>query len=84
MNEHRLKIANKIQGEIEVIESFLWSAERVWTGKLIKRTSKYIFKSSPFGWLDESELFLKTELKNKLLDVLREELAELKDQLQKV
>lgn len=84
MNTDDLRRANAIQREIKRIEGFLFYAERVWTGKIIKMDTKYIFKSNAYGALKSKELELNTELKDKMLEVLREYLRELKAELDKI
>lgn len=84
MNEIELGKANKLQKEIHELESFIRSAEQVWTGKLVKRTYKYIFRSSAYGIYNEKDYFMNTEIKNKVLDVLREHLTELKRKLEEL
>lgn len=81
MTDKQLERANSIHKEIKKIESFLFTAEKVWTGKLIKETSRYIIKSNGYGALNSTEYELDTVLKNKMLDVLRNELSELKKEL---
>lgn len=57
-----LKIAIEIQKEIKELENFIFSAERVWTGKIVKRTSNFIFKSGGYGFLREEEYNMNTEM----------------------
>ncbi|MDN4069955.1 hypothetical protein QYF50_18800 [Paenibacillus vini] len=80
----KLNQTNKLNDEIKRLESFLRTAEKVWTGKIIKRTSTFIIKSNPYGAFDEAEYKLDTKTKNKMLDVLRENLADMKNQLKKI
>lgn len=84
MTDAELEKAVRLRDEIRHLESFISSAERVWTGKVIKRTSKYIIKSNPYGALDEAVYVLDTRMKNKVLDVLRNELSDLKTQLSEI
>jgi len=79
MRVNDLEKANKLREEIKKIDYFIWMASRVWTGKLIKKTQKYIFKSISYGTVESAELELNTELKNKLIDVIQE----YKDELDK-
>jgi hypothetical protein len=81
MTEKDLQLANNIQREIKNIEHFIWKAEKVWTGKLIQRVPILTFKSTPYGIFESSEFDLSTELKNKVLNVLRKELEILKEKL---
>lgn len=81
MTDKQLSRANKIKKEIKRIEDFMFYAERVWTGKIIKETSRYIFKSSGYGALNSAEYELDTETKNEVLEVLRNKLKRLKNEL---
>lgn len=47
MTDEQLARANELKNEIRELETFVNTAEKVWTGKIIKRVSKYIFKSNP-------------------------------------
>lgn len=79
-NEDLIK-ANKIKKEIHELDLFIYSAEHVWTGKIIKRDTKYIFKANSYGAMDSAEYHMNTGMKDKVLNVLREHLQELKNQL---
>ena len=67
---------------VKELEFFIWKAESVWMGKIIKKECKYIFKSNSYGVIDSSEFNMNTEIKNKVLDVLKEYLVELKEKLE--
>lgn len=84
MTNEQLIEANKIKKEIDELETFIFKAESVWTGKIIKRDTKYIFKSNAYGVIESSEFNMNTDIKNKVLDVLREYLKELKKQLENI
>ena len=84
MTDKDLIKANRLKEEIRELESFIWSAEKVWTGKIIKRDTKYIFKSSSYGAIDSEEFNMNTKIKNKVLEVLREHLKDLKQQLENI
>jgi len=84
MTDEQLARANKVKSEIKRIEDFLFYADRVWTGKIIKETSRYIFKSNGYGALSSAEYELDTETKNELLVVLRNKLTRLKDDLSSI
>lgn len=81
MTNEGLIQANSIKEEIRELDLFIYSAEKVWEGKLTKRTSKYIFKSVAYGVFDEVEYNMNTEMKGKVLNVLRDHLKDLKSQL---
>ena len=84
MTKDQLTKANKIKWEIDKLESFIWSAGRVWTGKIIKEVSRYIFESSAYGTIKSEEYELDTDVKNRVLDVLREKLKELHSELESI
>ena len=84
MKDHELIQANRINKEIRELELFISCSEKVWTGKIIKRTSSFIFKSNDYGAIDSVEFNMNTEIKNKVLDVLREHLKVLKNQLENI
>lgn len=81
MNSEELIRANCLDREIRELESFIYTAQKVWTGKIIKQNRKYIFKSSPYGALHSQEFNMNTTIKNRVLNVLREYLEELKQEL---
>jgi|UPI0006B453D1 hypothetical protein len=82
MTEEELIKANELQKEIQKLEWFIRKARKVWTGKIIKRTSKFIFKSDSYGMFEEEEYEMNTEVKNKVLNVLVEHLKDLRKQLE--
>ncbi len=84
MTDKDLEKANSLKKEIRELESFIRTAGMVWTGKIIKRDTKYIFKSNGYGGIDSAEYNLNTEMKDKVLDVLREHLTNLKKQLEQI
>lgn len=86
MDYKNLTKANELGKRIKELDSFIRVAERVWTGKLIQRELKYIFKSNQYGIYNsqEYEIDMGTEMKNKMLDILREQLQELKLELEKL
>lgn len=84
MTNEDLILGNKIKKEIKELENFIHVAGSVWTGKIIKQTSKYIFKSSPYGVFNSAEYFMDTEIKNKVLDVLKDRLRDLKVKLDSI
>ena len=81
MTSEGLIQANNITKEIRELDLFISYAEKVWKGKLIKQTFKYIFKSVSYGVYDEVEYHMNTEMKGKFLNVLRDHLNDLKIQL---
>ena len=81
MNSDDLNLANRINEEIKELDLFIHSAESVWTGKIIKKDSIYIFKTNPYGAFNSTEFEMNTTIKNRVLSVLREYLKELREQL---
>lgn len=79
MNDNNLKIANNLQKEIKELDYFIWRAEKSWTGKIIKKDEKYIFKANGYGVLEDAYYNLDNEMKNRMLVLLRERLVELKE-----
>lgn len=84
MKDEELIEANKIKKEIDELETFISKAENVWTGKIIKRTASFVFKSNAYGVIDSAEFNMNTEIKNKVLEVLREHLKGLKKRLESI
>jgi hypothetical protein len=84
MTDKELERANYLKKKIQELEDFIWHAERVWTGKIIKRCEKYIFRANGYGAFNDSEYTLSTEMKDRLLEVLKEHLKEMKDELKNI
>jgi hypothetical protein len=84
MTNEELERANYLQEKIKELESFIWHSEHIWTGKIIKRDTKYIFKANDYGCFEDKEFKLNTSMKNRILDVLREHLKEMKDELKNI
>ncbi|SCG82720.1 hypothetical protein DW1_1147 [Proteiniborus sp. DW1] len=84
MTKAELLKANEIRSEIDKLEDFIWQAEKTWTGKIIKQTSRYIFKSNAYGTMESAEYELDNKMKNKVLDLLRERLKELYSELERI
>lgn len=82
MTDEQLEKANYLKKDIRKLESFIWHAERIWTGKIIKRDTKYIFKANGYGCFEDKEYDLSTTMKDKLLDVLRNHLKEMQEELE--
>lgn len=84
MTSTDLERANEINKEIRELESFIFTASRVWEGKLIRQEQRYIFKTISYGAFSSEEYFMNTDIKNKVLDVLRNHLEELKEELRQL
>lgn len=74
--------ASEIKKEIDELEYFIEMAEKVYKGKIIKRDTKYIFSFSLNRTTEEYNM--NTNIKNKVLDVLREHLNDLYKQLEDI
>lgn len=84
MTNENLERANYLKKKIKELDDFIWHAERVWNGKLVQHTQKYILKTVPCGMFEESEYVLNTDTKDKILDVLRGNLKEMKTELENI
>lgn len=84
MTKEELTKANEIQKEIKELDFFIWKAEHAWTGKIIKRKANFIFKTDAYGASQSAEYNMNTEMKNKVLDVLKQHLVDLKKELESI
>ena len=84
MNSDKLEKANKLKEEISQLDRFLSAAEKVWAGKLTIKEKIMRIKSSAYGGISSKELDLDTELKNKVLDLLREYKKELENEFNEI
>lgn len=84
MNYKNLRRANELEKEIRELDHFIHVAENVWTGTLIKEKQRYVFKTTQYGWFESETYHMKTEIKNKVLDVLKEHLKELRLEFEKL
>ena len=82
MTLEELREANRIEKEINRLEDFLYTAERVWKGKLTVEKQKYIFGSIPYGFLESKSIELDNDMKNKVLKLFRDRVKELKKSLE--
>lgn len=82
MEKGKLERANTLIEEIDRLKQFIYAAEKVWTGKIIK--TKYIIKSNSYGNFNSQEYEMNTRIKNNVLEVLRKELQELELEFKKL
>lgn len=75
MTEEQLYKANKINQEIKRINDFLFYAERTWTGKVV---------SNAYGMFESKSYEMDTETKNQVLDVLRNKLNKLTQEMSEI
>lgn len=81
MTIKELQRANEIDKEITELEGFLYTASKVWRGKLILEKRKVLFVTIPYGWFGSKEYELNPEAKNEMLKVLQARLIKLKKEL---
>lgn len=84
MTDEQLTKAIELKKEIRELESFIRSASNVWQGKIIQKKQAYIFKAIPYGCLGGEEFIMKTPIKNRVLQVLKDYLSELKKELENI
>jgi hypothetical protein len=91
MTREELIRANNINKEIDKLENFIYKATSVWTGKIVannyietKRLGKFIFKSNSYGVVEGAELELDTEMKNEVLQVLKDKVTKLYKELSEI
>jgi len=82
MTEDKLNIANDLDKKIKDLQLFINKAENNWTGKLIQKSTYCIFKVEAYDSSMEAEYYLTTDEKNKMIQVLKDRLRELKLQLE--
>ena len=84
MEVEQLAKANKLHKEIKELNSFINTASKVWTGKLESKGSIFKFISNSYGAIASEEFEMNTEIKNRVLDVLREYKAELEEEFKNI
>lgn len=82
MTLEELEEVNRIRKEINRLEDFLYTAERVWKGKLTVEKQKYILESIAYGFLESKSIELDNDMKNKVLKLFRDRVNELKKSLE--
>lgn len=79
-DKDKLKVANDLEKEIYELERFIYRASRVWTGRLTIKEKIMYFITDAYGmYNDELNFKMKTEIKDRVLQVLetyKEELEE--------
>lgn len=79
MDSDKLKRANKLKEEINELDKFIFTASKVWEGKLTIKDKIMRFISSSYGAFQSKEFEMNTHIKNRVLDLLikyKEELEE--------
>ncbi len=70
MDIGKLKRANELKKEIQELDSFIFYASKVWTGKLTIKEKVMSFISNAYGAFESKEFKMDTHIKNRVLDVL--------------
>lgn len=83
MTDEDLEKANELREQIRELSLFLLTARKVWTGKMviIKPRPRLCFVTNAYGVFRSEEFELNNKLKNKVVEVLENELVELKNEL---
>jgi len=81
MTIKELDRANELHQEIKELEDFVFTASKVWKGKLIQEKKRFVFQTLSYGWFTSMEYALSTEAKNEVLKVLQTRLLKLKTEL---
>lgn len=79
MDTKNLNRVNKLKEEIQELDSFIFYASRVWSGKVTIKERIMRFISKSYGAFESREFKMNTIIKNRVLDVLikyKEELEE--------
>lgn len=84
MNRADLERANELYGSIKELDNFLWTLRRVREGCLISEKQRYIFKSLPYGSLEEHDYIIRGELKDNLVEHLSNYLNSMKEEFRKI
>lgn len=83
MTDKDLEKANELKEQIRILSIFLITARNVWTGKMVIKKSRFrlCFVANGYGMFTSEEFELNNKLKNKVVEVLENELVELKNEL---
>lgn len=84
MTERDLVRANELAKEIRELEEFIHVASSVRTGKLLSKEVRLVFKTTAYGIFNSEEYEMGKEITKKVLQVLRDYLAELKEELRQL
>lgn len=84
MDVKQLAKANELHKEIKELDSFINTASKVWTGKLESKGGIFKFISNSYGFIASEEFEMNTEIKNRVLDVLREYKSELEEEFKDI
>lgn len=84
MNQEELERANELVRDIECLEMFLWSYDRApLKNKLSMKTVKYKFLLKRREWtpVESEDYDMDKETENRIISVLKQRLAELREEL---
>lgn len=84
MTEEQRSKANEIAKKIKRLDDFIFTAERLWKGKLAIFKPRMIFHIHSYGAFHGSEIELDTAEKDALLSVLISERDSLKKKLEEI
>ena len=80
MDSKKLERANELEKEIKELDYFLWTAGRVWTGKLTIEDRIMKLISNGYGAIRSAEFNMNTTIKNRVLNVLEQYKQELEEE----
>ena len=84
MDFNKLEKANELRKEIKELDSFIFTASRVWTGKLTIKDKVMKFISNSYGAFQSKEFNMNTDIKNRVLKVLEEYKSELEEEFKDI
>ncbi|MDP4146967.1 MAG: hypothetical protein Q8936_21255 [Bacillota bacterium] len=84
MTQDELKRAKELEKEIRELDNFIFTAERVNTGTIIKKFFKCIFRANGDWFVKTKEFNMNSKIKDRVLNELREYLKELREELTKL
>ncbi|HSQ88826.1 hypothetical protein [Romboutsia sp.] len=84
MDIKQLNKANALNEEIRELDLFINSASKVWAGKLSIKDKIMRFISNSYGVIESKEFKMNTDIKNRVLDVLKEYKTELEEEFKSI
>lgn len=84
MDYESLKKANELKKQITEFEDFIEGCKKVWQGKLVQEKKFFRFKRVPYGVFEEKSIVIESRIRNKMLDVLQEEIEILEKEFEKL
>jgi hypothetical protein len=80
MDTRNLEKANNLNKEIKELENFLYTAEKVWTGKI----NLFSIIANAYGCFNSKEYYMNTKIKKRVLPILQQHLEDLKTELNNI